>query len=653
MTHNSRRPRALPGVRTHAFLVVFARKGWLRMAEIFDETGWKVLLQRIAEQGVTPFLGAGISPHPKGAEIAQAWAREHRYPEMLDPTDLARVAQYLSIEVDGMWPKHLLVKRFSATQAPDFKDPCEPHSFLAGLPCEVYVTTNYDSFMSDALRFHKRDPTRLTCRWNDSLARGPVPKPPTVANPWVFHLHGADAEPQSMVLTEDDYVDFLVRSQRDPKMLPHQVVRSLSHTSLLFMGYSLTDWTFRVLFRGVVCSLPNSLQQRHVAVQLHRSKSEESYLSKYFADGVAAKLAQNLALVRVETSPGEVAELPGDSIEPVQLQVVCTELWRALPPGATVITAEHASSLGDATAALARYYDSAVRSAARHAKVDPVFVRRWISAALATPAKTRGTAYRGIRLTAGLPNPAVDALENSHVIRAEIRAGARWYELTHDRFLRPIERANGRAMRYSSLRTLITVLSAAALVTVLLVMHPWPNGLDDVLLRTASALIAAGTLEWAVQSAISRRLWYWQPCERQPGRARLAAIGRNLWKLPLTAIPGALLVLAAWISLYDSLFTNACYGSYYDNFNYSPPPAITILIHHAAFDTACLRDASTSVNVGIAVTAVSLAAVVAYAWSWMARGIAVRRWRRMAGQRTGAAKFDGEPGGPSVALARP
>lgn len=89
------------------------------MAETFDDTSWKVLLQRIGEQGVTPFIGAGISPHPKAAEIAQDWAREHNYPEILDPTDLARVAQYLSIDVDGMWPKHLLVKRFSATPAPN------------------------------------------------------------------------------------------------------------------------------------------------------------------------------------------------------------------------------------------------------------------------------------------------------------------------------------------------------------------------------------------------------------------------------------------------------------------------------------------------------------------------------------------------------
>ncbi len=254
------------------------------MSEPFDDTSWNVLLQRIDEQGVTPFIGAGISPHPQAAVIAREWAAKYNYPEILDQTDLARVAQYLSVNVDGMWPKHLLLKRFAATPVPNFNDPYEPHRLLADVPCEMYVTTNYDSFMFDALRFCSRDPLRLFCRWNDSLVKSAPPKQPSVASPWVFHLHGADIEPQSMVLTEDDYVDFLVRSQRNSKMLPHQVIRALSHTSLLFMGYSLSDWTFRVLFRGVVCSLPNSLLQRHVAVQLPRGEPEEKYLSKYFAD---------------------------------------------------------------------------------------------------------------------------------------------------------------------------------------------------------------------------------------------------------------------------------------------------------------------------------------------------------------------------------
>jgi len=251
------------------------------MPKAFDDNTWSVLLRRISAHGVTPFIGAGISPHPQASVIARDWATEYNYPEKLDPTNLAQVAQYLSVDVDGMWPKHLLLERFAATAEPDFADPYEPHRLLADLECPMYVTTNYDGFMSDAIS-RDRVPLRLTCRWNDSLARPAVLKPPTPASPWVFHLHGADTEPQSMVLTEDDYVDFLVRSQRDPKMLPHQVVRALSHTSLLFMGYSLTDWTFRVLFRGIVCSLPNSLQQRQVAVQLPPGGQEEAYLSKYF-----------------------------------------------------------------------------------------------------------------------------------------------------------------------------------------------------------------------------------------------------------------------------------------------------------------------------------------------------------------------------------
>jgi serine/threonine protein kinase len=58
---------------------------------------------------------------------------------------------------------------------------------------------------------------------------------------------------------------------------------------------------------------------------------------------------------------------------------------------------------------------------------------------LITPVGTRGTAYRGQTETAGIPNAAVEALENLHLIRGEWRAGARWYELTHDLFIEPIQ----------------------------------------------------------------------------------------------------------------------------------------------------------------------------------------------------------------------
>ena len=65
-------------------------------------------------------------------------------------------------------------------------------------------------------------------------------------------------------------------------MLPHRVIRALSNTTLLFMGYSLGDWTFRILWRCITSSLPNCLQRAHVAVQLPRNSSEEAYLARYF-----------------------------------------------------------------------------------------------------------------------------------------------------------------------------------------------------------------------------------------------------------------------------------------------------------------------------------------------------------------------------------
>ena len=40
-----------------------------------DEHAWELLLERISAQRCTPFLGAGFSAHPKGADIAHRWAR--------------------------------------------------------------------------------------------------------------------------------------------------------------------------------------------------------------------------------------------------------------------------------------------------------------------------------------------------------------------------------------------------------------------------------------------------------------------------------------------------------------------------------------------------------------------------------------------------
>ena len=83
----------------------------------------------------------------------------------------------------------------------------------------------------------------------------------------VFHLHGCSDVSESLVLTEDDYLDFLVNVWKD-KLIPARIERALTGASLLFLGYSLTDWDFRVLFRSLVIYMERSIARSHVSVQL-------------------------------------------------------------------------------------------------------------------------------------------------------------------------------------------------------------------------------------------------------------------------------------------------------------------------------------------------------------------------------------------------
>jgi hypothetical protein len=86
-------------------------------------------------------------------------------------------------------------------------------------------------------------------------------------------------------LTEDDYVDFLVGM--DEELLPEAIQGALTETNVLFLGYGLNDWNFRVLFRTIARYLERSIRPGHVSVQLVPPPLEKraavlDYLNKYF-----------------------------------------------------------------------------------------------------------------------------------------------------------------------------------------------------------------------------------------------------------------------------------------------------------------------------------------------------------------------------------
>ncbi len=264
------------------------------MQRDLDERDWKKLIRRIKDGTCTPFLGAGASVDvlPLGGQIAKVWAKEHEYP-FDDKGNLPRVAQYLAVKDDDFvfLKEDILEQWFDESKKPDFNRPNQPHGVLARLPLPIYITTNYDNFMTQALRSVGKNPREELCNWNEYLrartrnSQQPSNQPPpSVEEPIVFHLHGHKDHPKSLVLTEDDYLDFLVNISRDDELLPAHIQEAMTFTTLLFIGYSLQDWNFRVLFRGLVGSKEAALRQMSVAVQLDETETpaSQAYMDAYF-----------------------------------------------------------------------------------------------------------------------------------------------------------------------------------------------------------------------------------------------------------------------------------------------------------------------------------------------------------------------------------
>jgi hypothetical protein len=128
---------------------------------------------------------------------------------------------------------------------------------------------------------------REVCRWNDYLAQEESvfdgDFSPTPANPVVFHFHG-HTKPESLVITEDDYLSFLANIARNTKLLPIPIQKALDRSTCLFIGYRLADWNFRVLFEG----LRPRLKFLNIAVlkpsdDSNHAKAQRDYLEKYYA----------------------------------------------------------------------------------------------------------------------------------------------------------------------------------------------------------------------------------------------------------------------------------------------------------------------------------------------------------------------------------
>jgi SIR2-like domain len=169
----------------------------------------------------------------------------------------------------------------------------DPLRLLAKLPLPIYITTSYYNFLEQALEAENKTPETGVCFWEGGNTVGKTGqiKEPSPSSPLVYHLFGLEDNPQTMVMSEDDYMKFLVSMAKDDNtqqpILPLTLRSELANRRLLLLGYQLRDWDFRVLFRFIASIRLSS--HRGIVIQLqpdHKrigdAQKAHDYLSDYF-----------------------------------------------------------------------------------------------------------------------------------------------------------------------------------------------------------------------------------------------------------------------------------------------------------------------------------------------------------------------------------
>ncbi len=162
-----------------------------------------------------------------------------------------------------------------------------------------------------------------------------------------------------------------------------------------------------------------------------------------FKRPAAEQLVDDLRRIRVQRAAGVSEEL-GPTVEPVQLQVACRQVWNRLGAGGTAIDVEDVEALGNVNQALASYYADCVAAAATESGVGERALRDWFETELVTPQGIRGQVLYGPRQNGAFSEQAVKMLTAAHLVRAESRRGATWYELAHDRLIEPVKNDNAQ-----------------------------------------------------------------------------------------------------------------------------------------------------------------------------------------------------------------
>lgn len=231
------------------------------------------IIETIKSGRCIAFLGAGCSMSykdkhgldvpglPSGGTLAEKLATSCGYKNGND-YDLAKVAEYFVYMKSGNREEleSQLKKEISR-----INQPRPIHTVLAQLnTIKVVITSNYDTLLeNELLKYYRKMDKHFYDHQNSQTAHFDRDIY-FEANDIVLHkMHGTVEVPRSMVITQSDYIRYLANLNDADRGMPEYFRKTMipRHT-LLFLGYSLEDWNFRVIWEGVISQYRNTGVQR-------------------------------------------------------------------------------------------------------------------------------------------------------------------------------------------------------------------------------------------------------------------------------------------------------------------------------------------------------------------------------------------------------
>jgi len=293
---------------------------------------YQTVIKAMLDGRLVPFFGAGVNlcdrPQgvawqqgqylPSGGELSEYLANNFGYPAP-DKFDLLRVSQYVAV-VNGTGPLYEELRKLFDADYP----PTHLHQFFAVFPAvlrskncparyQLIVTTNYDDVMERALKAAK-EPYDVVTFVAEGEQRGKFWHQPPEGDARVIDkpneyrdvsldkrtvilkIHGAvdrmNAERDSYVITEDDYIDYLTRTDIS-NLIPVTLAAKLRKSNFLFLGYGLRDWNLRVILHRIWGE--QKLSYKSWAVQLSPAQVEAEFWRKRDVDILDARLQDYVA----------------------------------------------------------------------------------------------------------------------------------------------------------------------------------------------------------------------------------------------------------------------------------------------------------------------------------------------------------------------